>query len=77
MDSFQPRFPVSNPPPIPTRQCGESSTVRGEFLVLLEGGGGLRVFSRAAHGVYGRYGRHVIPSWGAAEIPDSRWRLRA
>jgi hypothetical protein len=51
MDSFQPRFPVSNPPPIPTRQCGESSTVRGEFLVLLEGGGGLRVFSRAAHGV--------------------------
>jgi hypothetical protein len=55
MDSFQPRFPVSNPPPIPTRQCGESSTVRGEFLVLLEGGGGLRVFSRAAHGVEGRH----------------------
>jgi hypothetical protein len=39
----------------PAWQCGDSGTVRGEFLVIPEYGGGVEVFSRASHGVEGRH----------------------
>ncbi len=39
----------------PAWQCGDSGTVRGEFLVIPEYGGGVEVSCRAAHGVEGRH----------------------